>query len=368
VPDLVERMDAMMARMERQSEALNDRLVGSQEGFQRAAEAGYARLAASVDASLKHSLTESARIAGATIQPVVEATMAGITRETASLHHAIADTVQRQLEGVSQRFDAATTGVADTWTTALAQHQRTGDELLAGLRRAHVDLQAALASRDEQRLAAWTQALASSASSLQQEWQQAGAQTLAQQQQICRTLEQTARDITSQAEAHARSTLAELARLAQAASEAPRAAADVVAELRHQLSESMARDNGLVASSSAWLEQAGTRFTEQVDAESRRMAEVAAQVTGSAVEVASLGEAFGFAVQLFSESNDKLTAQLQRIESALSRSIARSDEQLAYYVAQAREVIDLSIMSQRQIVEDLQQFSGSRAPALDPAA
>jgi dsDNA-specific endonuclease/ATPase MutS2 len=295
---------------------------------------------------------------------------------------------------VSQRFDAATTGVADTWTTALAQHQRTGDELLAGLRRAHVDLQAALASRDEQRLAAWTQALASSASSLQQEWQQAGAQTLAQQQQICRTLEQNARDITSQAEAHARSTLA------QAASEAPRAAADVVAELRHQLSESMARDNavleersrimetlrtlldalnqasaeqratidGLVASSSAWLEQAGTRFTEQVDAESRRMAEVAAQVTGSAVEVASLGEAFGFAVQLFSESNDKLTAQLQRIESALSRSIARSDEQLAYYVAQAREVIDLSIMSQRQIVEDLQQFSGSRAPALDPAA
>ena len=400
MPDLVERMDAMMVRMERQSEALNDRLVASQEGFRRAAEAGYARLAASVDASLKHSLTESARIAGATIQPVVEATMAGITRETASLHHAIADTVQRQLEGVSQRFDAATTGVADTWTTALAQHQRTGDELLAGLRRAHVDLQAALASRDEQRLAAWTQALASSASSLQQEWQQAGAQTLAQQQQICRTLEQTARDITSQAEAHARSTLAELARLAQAASEAPRAAADVVAELRHQLSESMARDNavleersrimetlrtlldalnqasaeqratidGLVASSSAWLEQAGTRFTEQVDAESRRMAEVAAQVTGSAVEVASLGEAFGFAVQLFSESNDKLTAQLQRIESALSRSIARSDEQLAYYVAQAREVIDLSIMSQKQIVEDLQQFSGSRAPALDPAA
>jgi hypothetical protein len=138
--------------------------------------------------------------------------------------------------------------------------------------------------------------------------------------------------------------------------------------LNQASAEQRATIDGLVASSSAWLEQAGTRFTEQVDAESRRMAEVAAQVTGSAVEVASLGEAFGFAVQLFSESNDKLTAQLQRIESALSRSIARSDEQLAYYVAQAREVIDLSIMSQKQIVEDLQQFSGSRAPALDPAA
>ena len=55
-------------------------------------------------------------------------------------------------------------------------------------------------------------------------------------------------------------------------------------------------------------------------------------------------------------------AHLQRIEGALGKSIARSDEQLAYYVAQAREVIDLSIMSQKQIVEDLQQIAGSRAP------
>ena len=97
------------------------------------------------------------------------------------------------------------------------------------------------------------------------------------------------------------------------------------------------------------------------------MAAVAAQITGSAVEVSSLGEAFGFAVELFSESNEKLLAQLQRIESSLSKTITRSDEQLAYYVAQAREVIDLSIMSQKQIVEDLQQLSSSRAPALDQA-
>jgi hypothetical protein len=107
----------------------------------------------------------------------------------------------------------------------------------------------------------------------------------------------------------------------------------------------------------------GTRFTEKVDAEAGKMAEVAAQLTGSAVEVASLGEAFGFAVQLFSQSNDKMVAHLQRIEGALGKSIARSDEQLAYYVAQAREVIDLSIMSQKQIVEDLQRLAGERASA-----
>ena len=53
---------------------------------------------------------------------------------------------------------------------------------------------------------------------------------------------------------------------------------------------------------------------------------------------------------------------MQRIDSALGKSLARSDEQLAYYVAQAREVIDLSVMSQRQIIEDLQRLS-SRALA-----
>jgi hypothetical protein len=48
---------------------------------------------------------------------------------------------------------------------------------------------------------------------------------------------------------------------------------------------------------------------------------------------------------------------LQRIEGTLTQSIARSDEQLAYYVAQAREIIDLSLMSQKQIVDDLRQLA-----------
>ncbi len=67
--------------------------------------------------------------------------------------------------------------------------------------------------------------------------------------------------------------------------------------------------------------------------------------------------------RLFSQSNDKLVGHLQRIEGALGKSIARSDEQLAYYVAQAREVIDLSIMSQKQIVEDMQQIASRQQQA-----
>ena len=84
----------------------------------------------------------------------------------------------------------------------------------------------------------------------------------------------------------------------------------------------------------------------------------------SAVELASLGEAFGRSVQLFQASNDKLLDGLQRIEASINRSTTRSDEQLAYYVAQAREVIDLSIASQQGLVEHLRQLQGKPAKPL----
>jgi len=640
MPELVGQLQAMMLTMERQSQALNERLVAGQDSFHSKAEAVYGNLAASVDQSLKHSLTESARVAGAAIQPVVEATMAGIARETVALHDTISKTVQQQLDGLSGRFEATTTHVADTWKSALAEHQRTSEALASDMRgshdqfaqsfeqrstalvdavsarlesavgkvsstwdsalarhqqvseklsgdahqalstaaaafeqhsasllqsvdQSHAKLQAELASRDEQRLAAWTQSLTAMAASLQQEWQQAGTHSAGQQQQLLDAMTQTARDMTAQteahakntiaeiakllhaaseapraaaeivsqmtlrdeqrlsawtqsladmtaslrqewqqtgehnasqqqqlldtmaqtaremsaqheahakntiaeiaqllqaaaeapraaaeivsqmtsrdeqrlsawtqsltdmaaslrqewqqagehsasqqkqlvdtmaqtaremsaqSEAHAKSTVAEIAQLLQAAAEAPRAAAEVITELRQKLADGMARDNAmleersriletlstlldavnhasteqrtaidtLVSASAEMLERVGSRFTERADAESEKMASVAAQITGSAVEVASLGEAFGLAVQLFSQSNDKLAGHLQRIEGALGKSIARSDEQLAYYVAQAREVIDLSIMSQKQIVEDMQQIA-----------
>ncbi|MGF6773590.1 uncharacterized protein Yka (UPF0111/DUF47 family) [Paraburkholderia sp. GAS199] len=261
--------------------------------------------------------------------------------------------------------------------------------------KAAANLQAELAERDQQRLAAWTETLGSMASTLSQEWEQVGTRTANRQQEICDTLAQTARDISAQTQSHASHTIDEISRLLQAASEAPKAAAEVVAELRQKLSDSMVRDtamleersrllatletlldavnhasteqrtavDALVSTSADLLERVGSEFIGKVEHETGKLGTVAAQVTGSAVEVASLGEAFGVAVQLFGESNDKLAAHLQRIEGALDRSLTRSDEQMAYYVAQAREVIDLSMMSQKQIVEDLQQLAGRRASA-----
>jgi hypothetical protein len=564
MPTLVDRLQAMMAAIEQQSLASNERQIASQDAFHGKAEAAYTRLAASVEQSLKESVAESTRAASAALQPVMEATMAGLARETASLHDTVTHAVQRQLDGLSSGFEATTTTVADIWNKALEGQQRSNEaltqhlgtsldrfaetfeqrsaglldgvaarldatagsvsaawnealarqeqvgeklaghnqqalaaaaatfeqhsaSLLRAVGQSHTDLQTQLASRDEQRLAAWTETLGSMAATLSEEWEQAGASTASRQQEICETLAQTARDISAQTQAHASSTIAEIDRLVQAAAEAPKAAADlqaelaardqqrleawtaalgsmaatlskeweqagahtasrqqeicetlaqtardisaqtqahasstiaeigqlvqaaseapkaaaeVVAELRQKLSDSMVRDtamldersrllatletlldavnhasteqrsavDALVATSADLLDRVGTRFTAKVELETGKLGAVAAQVTGSAVEVASLGEAFGAAVQLFGESNTTLVAHLQRIEAALDKSLARSDEQLAYYVAQAREVIDLSMMSQKQIVEDLQQLAGKRASAGAEAA
>lgn len=376
MPALVDGLQALMQAMERQAEATNARLLASQERFHGSAEAAFTALAASVDRTLKDSLGESARLAGATIRPAVETAMAAVAQETAALHGTLSKTWQASLDGFAQTFEERSAA------------------LLRTVGEAHAELRAGVAAEARQRLAAMTDGLEAMAASLRGEWQQIGAQSLAQQRQLGETMERTAREITAQAGSQAQATTAEIARLLQAAADAPRAAAEVVVELRQQLTDSMARDNtllderarvlgtlgtlldtvqqaaaqqrsaidALVGSSATLLERVGARFGEQVDAQTERLNAVAAQVTGSAVEVASLGEAFGLAVELFGQSNDRLVAQLQRIDSALGKSLARSDEQLAYYVAQAREVIDLSLLSQKQIIEELQRLSGKTAP------
>ncbi|MBR8220179.1 DUF802 domain-containing protein [Burkholderia ambifaria] len=288
--------------------------------------------------------------------------------------------------------DALAQTTRDLATQAATFEQRSND-LLSTIRDSHSGLQTQLAARDEERLSAWNDSLAAMAAALRDEWARTSEQAATRQQDICDTLTRTANDITAQAQVHASDTINEISRLVQAASEAPKAAADVVAELRQRLSDSLVHDtamleersrllatletllgavnhasteqrtaiDALVSTSADLLDRVGARFNDTVDAETRKLDAVAAQVTAGAVEVASLGDAFGAAVQIFGESNDKLLNHLQRIEAALEKSLARSDEQLEYYVAQAREVIDLSMMSQKQIVEDLQQIAGRRA-------
>ncbi|MEN5061223.1 DUF802 domain-containing protein [Luteimonas sp. TWI1416] len=556
MPALVDRLQAMMATIEQQAGATDERQAAQQAAFHARTETVYTQLAASVERSLQTSVAQSAQAATAALQPVFETTMAALARETTALQARVAEAVDRQLQALTQGFEAsthavaarwdqaldgqqaasaaltgelqaalagfnasfeqrasglldavvarldataaqaatlhgtvadgvdrqlqavtaglaastaevterwqqalagqqaaqaalvndlretlagvgetfeqrtttlvdgvatrleATTGqIADGWRQALAQQtdahdaqadrheqalttaavafERHSAALLERVDTSHGALQSALAEQDRARLAAWTDSLAALAGALREDWAQAGAETARQQQTICDTLAATADTITAQTREQAGQTIAEISRLIDTASQAPRAAAEVIAELRQSLSDSMARDtamleertqmlstldtllgavnhasteqraaiDALVSTSADLLERVGTRFTDHVEAETGKLGAVADQVTVGAAEVASLGEAFGAAAQVFGEANAQLAERLARIEDTLEKALARSDEQLAYYVAQAREVVDLSVLAQRQIVEELQQLGGRQAGA-----
>ncbi len=99
-----------------------------------------------------------------------------------------------------------------------------------------------------------------------------------------------------------------------------------------------------------------TTHAEQAEVLTARMAQ-------SASHLGSLSGSFDQGVQRFGESSERLLAALERVDGALQQSMERSDEQLAYYVGQAREVIDLCLASQQRVVDDLQRLRQHQAPS-----
>jgi hypothetical protein len=182
---------------------------------------------------------------------------------------------------------------------------------------------------------------------------------------------------------------APMTRLIQTASETPKAAAEVIEKLRVEISNNIERDNDLLAerkemmeqlailstsldaasaqqrdaveqlvtTSTTMLSEVGTQFTGHVDGELNKISEVADQFAGSAIELSSLGESFGTAVQLYNESNTQLFEHLNRIEQSKDKAYTRCEEQWGYYVAQARDIIDHSLLSQKEVFEKMRQLS-----------
>ncbi len=372
LPALAGRLQGVADQMQQHSSHTAQHLQAQQAKFHDQAQQAYRALASAVEHSLQQHIGQALQQASSTLHAAVQATLQGITHETRALQGQAADQVQQQLQGFAQRFEAQS---AHWLQTVGAQARQQQAQLVQALAAAQAEQQAQHHVRDEQRLAAWGTALAA----------------------LAAQVEHTSSRAATQAQEQARSTIAEVARLVHSATEAPRAASEGVAQmvlqLRDKLSDSLARDNAMLeersrimatlntvlaaaqhtaseqkiavdqmlAGTAQWLQQAGQRYTEQTLASAESLQQASAQLSSSAVEVASLGEAFGAAVDQFSQGSGQLLAQLHSLEQALARNTTRSDEQLAYYVAQAREVIDLSLLSQKHVVDELQRLAGRAA-------
>ena len=354
------------------------------------------------------SLGHTAQAIQAHAQTHSQQTLADITR----LHDERAAADQARLDAWKASLESTAANLGQQWQSASAQTLAQQQTICDTLARTAQDISTHSQTQATQTLAEITRLLASS-EALVQTRIAAEAQWTAQHSQRAEELSALLREELSalrQAEdARGQAAVARLAelqstvtahlstlgtaleapitRLIETASEAPKAAAEVIGQLRQEISVSVARDNALLeertrilgtlstlldainhasteqrgvidallVSSQASLAQTSEQFQQHVAQETEKLGGIAAQATASAVDVASLGESLGFAVHAFSQTNEQLMAQLQRIEQALGKSMTRSDEQLAYYVAQAREIIDLSIGSQKDVLDALQR-------------
>jgi hypothetical protein len=396
LPAVAQQLAALAGNLEHMGERLTETLLANQNQFHQSATAVYTELADSVDKTLKQSLADYGKLAGEHIAPLVESTMAGVGRHAEATQQHLTDTAREQLEAVSTQLAGTlaeiitTIGEADSerlqrWTDTLATSQAESSRQLTNTaERFAVEINEVAAAQKNsiEAVSATQEATIRSASETQQttieaaskaqqhslqtasaefqsltetlnsQWLQAGEQSLSLQDGLAESVNKASQllreGISNNIERdnalleERRQVLEDLNTLSGSLQQSSTEQREAVAEL--------------VTSSTSVLKDVSAGFGEHVSTQASTLSEISANFAGSATEMSSLGEAFTLAVQLFSESNQNLIENLGRIEASMDTSTTRSDEQMAYYVAQAREIIDQSMLSQREVIEELKQL------------
>src|SRR5450830_1364388 len=384
LPVVADRLQALMEQLEQRSERLNEQLLARQDQFHRQAGTAYTDLAQAVGRSLQDSLSAGARAAGESIQPVVQAAMAGIAQQAGQLHQRLGEVAQQQAEGLSAQFSATVGQVSAHWQQALQQQAQTGAELMQGLDQSlnafttgfeqrslslvegvHEALRLSRgeqAQADQQRLQAWSQGLDGMTQALQIEWRQLGAQQLAQQQAVCTALESTAARLDERhAEQASRlrsdldQVVARFEQLAQAQQQA----------LSHTLEQTAAaigeRSAEQAARTRADLEQLVARFEQlaqaRLDAEAQAQAE---QVAADRQRLEAWGQALGSVAQSlqgeWQRVGEQALAQQQALSHTLEQTAAAIGERSAEQAARTRADLE-------QLVARFEQLAQARLDA-----
>lgn len=361
LPDMASAMAAMTARMEQLCQTLEQSLTRNQQEFHSTVGSHYQTLADSVAQSLESALDASTRLAAERVEPIVEKAMTSLRDEAGELQRSWSDATQRQLTDIAEAFRTTTMEAGERWQQNLATQQTTSEQSAL---RWQENLDTLIDRISEQLTALRDQEAARG---------EAATDRLAQ-------LEKTVSDHLTQL---GTGLEAPMTRLIETASETPKAAAEVINQLQQEMARNSERENQLLAERQRLVEELDSllesqrsnadsqrqavdalisgagdtltgiseRFNTLIEEQSQQLGKLGEDITGSSQEVGALSEAFQQAVALFSTSNSSLQETLTNIQKAMDNASSRHDEQLAYYVAQAREVIDLSVSSQKDVID-----------------
>lgn len=419
---LGERLGAMGEQLDSRGQLLEEQLLSRQDAFQQQLQSEFRILGEHVAGALQSSLAESGRQAGETVKPLVTELLAGLQEDLQQRHTQLDERALARLESMDAALRESREAVAASWQQGLEQQQAGNRALMVSveqtLTRAAGQLVETALARDEalgtlnQQLLEQQREQMAAQQAAEERWQQAVTDrsqalmdTLQAQLAEMRALEESRNEAAAQqldalersaaARLEAlqgsatdrledlqtatarqlrelgRSLEAPLAEVVAAAAEAPRSAAQLMETLRAEMSGHLARDNALLeerqsvmAELSALTAVLGDSQRAQQESLEQRGSELAGlgeQLSSSALDMAGLGDTFAAAVQQFSDSNRELLAALASVEQGLAESGERSDEQMAYYVAQAREIIDHNLVSQQTILGRLEDLSGKAA-------
>lgn len=415
LPDVALKLAAVSSHLELLGTSLATNLSDSQQKLQQSTSEAYRQLATDVGESLRLAATESGRLTSASITPVIESAMRELGSELRESHLAtqreLATLADRQLQESSVRLDSTLQQLSE------AQDQRSRDaqqavadssrELLGALTEQSATTSAQLTG-DIRRLLESSEQLVKARIAGEKQWHDGASQRLAdlaatvrEELSALNALEQQRGAAASEQLTQLQGAVSEhltqlgnaleapMTRLIETASETPKAAAEVIGHLRGEISKNIERDNQLLSerqklmeelstlssameqaslaqnraaellvnSSTEMLENVAARFSEQMHNEVGKVTEIVDHFSGSAADMASLGDAFAQSVALYNQSNQTLVETLARIEASLDKTTSRSDEQLGYYVAQAREIIDHSLLSQKEVFEEIRKLS-----------
>ncbi len=349
MPTLAEQMHSMMESIANTGTVLSETLLANQQDFQETVHASFTQLASSVQTSLNENLIESGNKTNASISNMVSEQLAALAKESENTHQRIGAAAEQQLSAVTTHLHETTAQLNSAWQENLNSQQASAAEWMA---------------HNQTRMEQLTDSVAE------------------QVAQLGKTLEEP------------------LAHLISTASETPKVAAQVIGDLRQEITSNVERDkalleernllldklnslsdafeagtqqqhesmNQLIQDSTTALSQAGIEFSQHISKELEKLDTVTEHFEASTINMESLGEAFATAVAQYSQSNEQLVQQLNRIEQSMDTAGNRSDQQMSYYVAQAREIIDQSLLSQKELFDELRQINSSNAEQNEAAS
>ncbi|MEM8497923.1 MAG: hypothetical protein AAF542_07860 [Pseudomonadota bacterium] len=338
IPALAEQMRTMMENIAQTGITLNGTLLANQKDFQNTIHNSFTELATSVHSSLNDSLIESSNKTNANISAMVADQLAALASESETTQQRIGLATEQQLLAITSQLQGTTAQLNSAWQENLNTQQASTTEWM---------------EHNQTRMEQLTNSVAE------------------QVAELGKTLEEP------------------LAQLITTAIDTPKAAAEVIGELRQELTNNVERDKTLlqeraqimeqlntmsqafeagtqqqhesmaqlIQGSSAALANAGADFSHHISTELEKLGSVTEHFEASAINMESLGEAFATAVAQYSQSNEQLVQQLNRIEQTMDLAGNRSDQQMSYYVAQAREIIDQSLLSQKELFDEVRQLN-----------